>query len=59
MALTVYMSKAYNHVQWDFLAKIMTKLGFDDKWFYLMIIYVSSIQYKIIHKSKELDPIIP
>ena len=32
MALKLDMSKAYDRVKWDFLDKIMERLGFDGKW---------------------------
>ena len=32
MALKLDMSKAYDRVGWNFLDKIMERLGFDNKW---------------------------
>ena len=48
MALKLDMSKANDHVEWAFLEKIMRKLGFNEKWIILMMLYVSTISYSIL-----------
>ena len=36
-AIKLDMSKAYDHVEWGFLAEMMTKLGFCDEWIQLIM----------------------
>ena len=48
MALKLDMSKAYDHVEWAFLEKIMRKLGFNEKWIILMMLCVPTISYSIL-----------
>ena len=48
MALKLDMSKAYDHVEWAFLEKIMRKLGFNEKWVTLMMLCVSTVSYSIL-----------
>lgn len=26
------MSKAYDHVEWDFISQVMSRLGLQDRW---------------------------
>ena len=32
MAMKLDMSKAYDHVEWNFLCRLMEKMGFEDHW---------------------------
>ncbi|KAM7482905.1 hypothetical protein LguiB_007488 [Lonicera macranthoides] len=41
------MSKAYDMVKWQFLENMMRKLGFDNMWINLVMMYVSSIKYVV------------
>ena len=48
MTLKLDVSKAYDHVEWAFLEKIMRKLGFNEKWIILMMLCVSTVSYSIL-----------
>ena len=37
MALKVDMSKAYDRVEWDFLERIMLRMGFHERWVNLIM----------------------
>ena len=71
MALKLDMSKADNRVEWNFLEKIMERLGFDNKWISLISCCIRTVSFSIlvngeprglIHLSKGLrqgDPLSP
>uniref|UniRef100_A0A2N9HCI6 Reverse transcriptase domain-containing protein n=1 Tax=Fagus sylvatica TaxID=28930 RepID=A0A2N9HCI6_FAGSY len=48
MALKLDMSKAYDRVEWHFLEKIMTQLGFHHKWISLITECISTVSYSIL-----------
>ena len=53
------MSKAYDRVEWDFLKRIMLRMGFHESWVNLIMECISTVQFKILHEGKEFGPIIP
>lgn len=46
-ALTLDMSKAYDRIEWDFLAGMMLKLGFHSDWVVLVMRCVCSVTYTV------------
>ncbi|KAA3467739.1 reverse transcriptase [Gossypium australe] len=46
-ALKLDMSKAYDLVEWDFLAGMMKALGFNDDWLVLILRCVTSVSYSV------------
>jgi len=58
-AVKLDMHKAYDRVEWIFLEKIMTKLGFDQRWVNLIMACVKSVKYRVRFYSIETDTISP
>lgn len=58
-AVKLDMHKAYDRVEWGFLEKIMTKLGFDQRWIKLIMACVSSVRYNVRFNNAETDVFIP
>ena len=48
MTIKLDMSKAYDRVKWCFLEKIMSKMGFDNKWIKLIMSCINSVSYSIL-----------
>ncbi|XP_019197208.1 PREDICTED: uncharacterized protein LOC109191092 [Ipomoea nil] len=58
-ALNVDMSKAYDRVEWGFLCKAMSKMGFTDHWVRLMRECISTVRYSVLVEGKEWGPVVP
>ena len=52
MAVKLDMSKAYDRVEWDYLKKMMLKLGFTARWVALNMECVTSVSYSIFYSGE-------
>jgi len=53
------MSKAYDHIEWSFLEKMLLKLGFHENWVQLIMNCVSTVTYRIKVNGELTEDIIP
>ena len=58
-AIKLDMSKAYDRVEWMFLEKIMTKLGFFEQWVERVMKCVTTVRYRIKVNEEYSDSIVP
>ena len=58
-ALKIDMSKAYDRIEWLFLRRMMQALGFDEAWIELVMVCITSVEYKVIQDGCEVGPIVP
>jgi len=58
-AIKLDMHKAYDRVEWIFLEKIMSSLGFDHRWIRLIMACVSSVRYRVRFNNFETEMFIP
>ena len=48
MAVKLDISKAYDRVEWEFLRKMMIKLGFDERWVALAMETIITASYSVL-----------
>lgn len=56
MALKPDMSKAYAKVEWGYLKAILHKMILIIWWIYLVMRWVISVSYNIVHAVYDMDP---
>ena len=59
MAITTYMSKAYDRVEWAFIHALLNKMGFDPQCIQLMMKCISLVQYRVLLNGHPIGHIIP
>ena len=57
--LKIDMSKAYDHIKWQFSRHMMLKLGFHPAWVERIMLCVSTMSYMLSKNGEELGPIHP
>lgn len=45
MALKLDISKAYDHLEWNFLEEMMRRLGSSKGWIWLIMVCITSVSY--------------
>ena len=53
------MSKAYDRVEWDFLRRMLCKLGFQQRWIDVVMNCVTSVTYRIKVNGELTEKIVP
>ncbi|KAF7152387.1 hypothetical protein RHSIM_Rhsim01G0140300 [Rhododendron simsii] len=58
-AIKLDLNKAYNHVCWDFLFKVLEKLGFDKVWINWVYQCVYTVKYSICANGGQVCNVVP
>ncbi|KAF7831611.1 reverse transcriptase [Senna tora] len=59
LAMKIDMAKAYDRVEWDFLEKVLLKLGFCDGWVRKVMMCVKSVKYNVLVGGRLVADFVP
>ena len=48
VALKLDMSKAYDHIEWNFLIEVLQSMGFSQKWQNLIFNCISTVSFSVL-----------
>ena len=59
VAFKIDMSKAYDRIEWDYLRRMLHRMGFTDRWVNLLMSCVTSVKFWVNSAGGLLGPILP
>ncbi|XP_028082842.1 uncharacterized protein LOC114284149 [Camellia sinensis] len=59
MAIKIDFDKAYDRIEWDFLAMVLRKMGFDSKWVHWVMECVSTVSFSIFANGEKKASFVP
>lgn len=59
MTIKLDMSKVYNRVEWGYLEAMMRKLGFQERWISLMMMFFTTVSYSVLINGISKGRIVP
>ena len=59
MTIKLDMNKAYDGVEWAYLEVMMHKLGFQERWIFLMMMFVTTVSYSMLINGELKGKIVP
>lgn len=59
IALKINISKAFEHVKWNYLLSVLRKIGFHEKWISWMHMYLHSVNFFVVVNGNPVGQIFP
>jgi len=59
VALKIDISKAYDRVEWEYVKKVLSRMGFHGRWLKWMTMCMESVNYQVLVNDEKVGPIVP